>query len=78
MGTDGEGEAQLRHAPKCGLNRTRGFPFGYFFRTSISGNTARQLYCRTHDTATKEADDYGIPRWIIDFIEFLSSLLEGT
>ena len=64
MGTDGEGEAQLRHAPKCGLNRTRGFPFGYFsfpFRTLISGNAVRQLYCRTHDAATKEADSYVIP-----------------
>ena len=57
--------AQLRHAPKRGLNRTRGFPFGYFsfsFRTSISGNTVRQLYCRTHDTTAKEADNYVIQR----------------
>ena len=64
MGTGGEG-AQLRYAPKRGLNRTRGFPFGYFpfsFRTLISGNTVRQHYCRTHDAATKEADNYVIQR----------------
>ena len=57
--------AQLRHAPKRGLNRTRGFPFGYSsfsFRTLISGNTVRQHCCRTHDAATKEADIYVIPR----------------
>ena len=64
MGTGGEG-AQLRHAPRRGLNCTRGFPFGYFslfFRTLISGNTVRQRYCQTHDAATKEAHSYVIPR----------------
>ena len=82
--------AQLWHAPKRGLNRTRGFPFGYFsfsFRTLISGNTVRQHYCRTHDAATKEAESYvhhGTPRWItitskiFALILFLSFPLEGT
>ena len=64
MGTGGEGgttAARPKMQPKLHL----GLPvwlFFSFFRTLIFENTDRQHYCRTHDAATKEADNYVIQR----------------
>ena len=64
MGKDGEGEAQLRHVPKRGLNRTRGFSFGYFslFQDFNLWKPVGQYDYRTHDEATEEAESYITPR----------------
>ena len=63
MGTGGEG-AQLRHAPRRGLNRTRGFVLCYF---SLSGLLSLEtlsggMIAKHMMHQPREAESYVTPR----------------